>query len=101
MALRFQKRIKVIPGVHLNLSKSGMSASVGGHGATANVGMSGRKMITLGIPGTGLSYRMPMSGSVLLLLLGIAAVVGVAYLLAPDLVMQGLHWWQPKWFPLG
>ena len=98
MGFRFQKRIKILPGVYINLSKSGVSGSLGGHGATVNVGADGRRMVTLGIPGTGLSYRMPLSGTVLLAILAVAALAALAFLLKPDLVRQGLHWWQPKWF---
>ncbi|MBS0243351.1 MAG: DUF4236 domain-containing protein [Proteobacteria bacterium] len=100
MGLRFQKRIQILPGVYINLSKSGVSASVGGHGATVNVGSSGRKMVTVGVPGTGLSYRVPLTSSILMLALGAAVICGVAYLVAPDKVMGALHWWQPKWFPV-
>ncbi|MDX2159508.1 MAG: DUF4236 domain-containing protein [Hyphomicrobiaceae bacterium] len=99
MGLRFQKRIKILPGVYINLSKSGVSASVGGHGATVNVGHTGKRMVTLGIPGTGLSYRVPLSSGILMLLVGVAVLIGVAYLVAPDAVHGALHWWQPKWFP--
>lgn len=100
MGLRFQKRIRILPGVSINLSKSGVSASLGGPGATMNMGTTGRKMVTFGIPGTGFSYRLPLSGTVVLLLLAVAAVLGIAYFIAPDKVMLALHWWQPKWFPL-
>jgi hypothetical protein len=55
MALRFRKRLKVLPGVHANLGKQGASLSVGGRGATLNVGKRGVRS-TVGIPGTGLSY---------------------------------------------
>lgn len=61
MAFRFQKRIKVVPGIHLNLSKSGVSTSVGTNGATVNVGKDGVKG-TAGIPGTGLSYQKQLGG---------------------------------------
>lgn len=98
MGLRFQKRIKILPGVYINLSKSGVSASVGGKGATVNVGADGRRMITLGIPGTGLSYRVPLSGTIFVGLLVVVAVVAIAYLVAPDSIKALLHWWQPKWF---
>ncbi len=98
MGLRFQKRIRILPGVYINLSKSGVSASLGGHGATVNLGHTGKRMITLGIPGTGLSYRVPLTGGILILLVAAVAVAGLAFLIAPDLVRQGLHWWQPKWF---
>ena len=57
---RFRKQINVLPGVHVNLSKTGVSTSVGGKGATFNIGH-GKKNVTLGIPGTGLSYRTPAS----------------------------------------
>ncbi len=55
MGFKFRKRIKVSPGIHLNLSKSGVSTSLGGKGATVNVGKKGVKA-TVGIPGTGISY---------------------------------------------
>lgn len=99
MGLRFQKRIKIFPGVYINLSKSGVSASVGGHGATVNVGHTGKRMVTLGIPGTGLSYRVPLSATILVGLIAVAVLFGAAYLVAPDMVRGALHWWQPKWFP--
>ena len=53
--MRFQKSVKVMPGVRLNLSKSGVSTSIGGRGATVNVGKRGVRS-TVGIPGTGLSW---------------------------------------------
>lgn len=58
--MRFQKRIKLLPGVRLNLSKSGISASIGRPGATMNIGSKGAK-ITGGIPGTGLSHTEQLS----------------------------------------
>jgi len=100
MGVRFQKRIKIFPGVYINLSKSGVSASVGGHGATVNVGSTGRKMVTVGVPGTGLSYRAQLTSTIILLLIAAVVVCAVAYFVAPDSVRTALHWWQPKWFPL-
>jgi hypothetical protein len=55
---RFRKTFSIFPGVRINLSKTGVSSSLGGHGATVNVGKNG-PMVTLGVPGTGLSYRTP------------------------------------------
>ncbi|MBN8749504.1 MAG: DUF4236 domain-containing protein [Variovorax sp.] len=55
MGFRFRKRIKLMPGVHLNLSKSGVSTSVGRNGATVNL-RPGKIRGTVGIPGSGLSY---------------------------------------------
>jgi hypothetical protein len=98
MGFRFQKRIRILPGLWINLSKSGVSASAGGHGATVNVGADGRRMVTFGIPGTGMSYRVPLSGTILLLVIAVAVVIGLAYLIKPELVRMALHWWQPKWF---
>jgi hypothetical protein len=100
MGVRFQKRIRIFPGVYINLSKSGISASVGGKGATVNVGSTGRRMVTFGIPGTGLSYRAPISGAIVMLIVGAVVIFGIAYLIAPNAVLTALHWWQPKWFPL-
>lgn len=98
MGFRFQKRIKIFPGLWINLSKSGVSASAGGHGATVNVGAGGKRMVTIGVPGTGMSYRVPLSGTIFVALLVVAVVIGLAFLLQPDLVRAALHWWQPKWF---
>lgn len=53
--LRLWRRIRVLPGVTLNLSKSGLSMSVGPRGAKMTIGPRGRR-ITVGLPGTGLSY---------------------------------------------
>jgi hypothetical protein len=56
MGWRFRHSFKIIPGVRLNLSKSGLSASIGGTPFTLNVGPRG-VMGTASIPGTGISYR--------------------------------------------
>ena len=55
MDLRFRRTIRVLPGVRLNLSRSGISTSVGVRGAHVTVGR-GRLRKTVGIPGSGLSY---------------------------------------------
>jgi hypothetical protein len=56
MGFRFRRSIKVIPGIRINLGKSGFSSvSVGGHGITKNFSKKGTKT-TFGLPGTGLSY---------------------------------------------
>lgn len=61
MGFRFQKRISLLPGVRINLSKSGASASVGPRGADVNIGPHG-VTTNAGIPGTGLSYRQKVGG---------------------------------------
>lgn len=58
MGFRFRRRIRIARGLSLNISKSGISTSVGGRGATLNISKRGTRT-TLGLPGTGLSYRSP------------------------------------------
>lgn len=53
--MRFRKSIKIMPGVRVNLSKSGVSTSIGGRGTTLNVNKRGVRS-TLSVPGTGLSW---------------------------------------------
>lgn len=60
MGFRFRKSVKLMPGVRLNLSKSGISTSIGGRGATVNISKRGTRT-TVGIPGTGLSYSKSSS----------------------------------------
>jgi hypothetical protein len=55
VGFRFRKSVKIIPGVRLNFSKSGISTSVGGSGATVNFGKRGTRQ-TIGIPGSGISF---------------------------------------------
>ncbi|MFD2969339.1 DUF4236 domain-containing protein [Sphingobacterium bambusae] len=62
MAWVFRRRIKVIPCVHLNFSRSGVSTSIGVRGANINVGSSGVHLNT-GIPGLGIYNRQRISGS--------------------------------------
>lgn len=54
MAFRIRKSFKIAPGIRLNVSKSGVSTSVGGKGFTTNLSKKGTR-VTAGIPGTGLS----------------------------------------------
>src|SRR5215469_1499050 len=56
MGFRFQKRLSILPGVRINLSKGGVSTSIGPRGADVNIGRDG-VTTNAGIPGTGLSYR--------------------------------------------
>lgn len=62
MGFRFRKSIKILPGIRLNLSRSGVSASVGRGGATVNVSKRGARG-TVGAPGTGLSYSENLTAS--------------------------------------
>jgi len=54
MGFRFRKRIKLFPGLWLNASRSGISASIGGHGFTTNISARGHQE-TVSAPGTGVS----------------------------------------------
>src|SRR4051794_33668247 len=56
MSWRFRRSFRVIPGVKLNLSKRGLSCSIGGAPLTLNVGPRG-VYGTASIPGTGISLR--------------------------------------------
>ena len=60
MAYRFQRRIRICKGVHLNLSKSGVGISLGVRGASISTGPRGT-YINTGLPGTGLSYRQKIN----------------------------------------
>ncbi len=56
MAFRFQRRIKIAPGIRLNVSKGGVGLSAGPRGASVSVGRRGLYG-NVGVPGTGLSFR--------------------------------------------
>jgi len=62
MGLRLFRRIKIAPGISINLSKSGLSASAGVRGARVTLGPRGVRR-TVGIPGTGISYTDSSSTS--------------------------------------
>ena len=55
MGFRFYRRVRLFPGVSVNLSRSGPSLSVGVRGAHLTVGKRGVTR-TVGIPGTGIFY---------------------------------------------
>lgn len=61
MGYRFRKRVKIAPGVHLNISKSGISFNLGVPGANVTLGK--RSRLNVGLPGTGLSYQHGFSKS--------------------------------------
>ena len=61
MAWSFRRRIKIIPGVHLNFSRSGISTSIGFQGASLTLGKSGTYLNT-SIPGLGIYNRQKISG---------------------------------------
>lgn len=60
MGFRFQRRIRILPGVTINVSKSGLSTSFGVRGARVTVGR-GKRRVTVGLPGSGLSHTSVVS----------------------------------------
>lgn len=54
--VRFQRRVRLFPGVRLNFSASGVSATLGPRGLGLTVGPGGT-FLNAGIPGSGLSVR--------------------------------------------
>ena len=61
MSFRFWRRIRLAPGVTLNLSKSSASLSFGPQGAKYTISPHGNR-VTAGIPGTGLFYTVKAPG---------------------------------------
>jgi hypothetical protein len=55
MGFRFFRRVRLLPGVTLNFSKSGVSTSLGPRGAHYTIGPRGTRT-TVGLPGTGLYW---------------------------------------------
>jgi hypothetical protein len=55
VGFRFRRQLRIIPGLHLNLSRSGISATVGVPGMRVTLGK--RPALNIGLPGTGISYR--------------------------------------------
>ena len=60
MGFRFRRRIRVLPGVSVNVGKSGFTClSAGIRGFTVNFGRKGTRTTT-SLPGTGMSYQSPV-----------------------------------------
>lgn len=82
MGLRVRKTIRVLSGLRVNLSRSGISTSIGEPGATVNVGRRGARA-TVGLPGTGISYSQRLGaaqgspGAVPRVLIVLAIIVAV------------------------
>lgn len=62
MAWSYRKRIKIVPGVHLNFSKKGISTSIGVKGASLNFSSSGTRLNT-SVLGFSNSYQISGSSS--------------------------------------
>lgn len=74
---RFRKVVSLGRFLKINLSKTGVSASVGRPGATLNV-RKDRVDGTVGVPGTGLSYRERLAnrGCASLVVVGLGLLTG-------------------------
>src|SRR5262249_38881695 len=61
MGWRFRQSFKILPGLKLNLSKTGLSVSIGGAPFTVNLGQRG-VYETASIPGSGMQFRQRVIG---------------------------------------
>lgn len=62
MALKFRRRVTIFPGVRLNLSKQGISTTIGPPGLNLNFNRQGTYLNT-GLPGTGIYDRKRLGGA--------------------------------------
>lgn len=56
MGFRFRRRIGIFKGFSINFNKNSVGFSIGTKGAHYTINSKGRETISVGIPGTGLSY---------------------------------------------
>ena len=63
MGWGFRRRVRLLPGVTLNFSKSGISTTIGPKGASINLGKKGAYR-NLGLPGTGIYSRQRIAAAV-------------------------------------
>jgi Protein of unknown function (DUF4236) len=82
MGWRYHRRVSLLPGLRVNLSRSGASVSIGSRGSWVTLGH-GQRRTTIGLPGTGLSYTAqhplpPVHGGHQLLFALVVAVVVAA-----------------------
>lgn len=61
MGWRFRKRVKIAPGVNMNISQRGLGMSVGGKYGRVSVSPTGRVTGTQSIPGTGLYHQQTLT----------------------------------------
>jgi hypothetical protein len=88
MGWHFRRSIGFGP-VRVNVGKRGIGYSIGGRGFRTGIRSDGRRYTSVGLPGTGLSYRTvskkPMGCSLLLF----GMMTGAVLLLGPILIV----WW--------
>jgi hypothetical protein len=88
MGFRFYRRIRIAPGLTLNLGKRNASVSVGERGAHLTFGTKGNRA-TVGLPGTGMYYTRPFgrpvssaarqAGWVVAVIIGIVVLILMAH----------------------
>ena len=61
MMIRFNRRIRILPGLFLHLGKRGIGVSVGRRGAHIGISTAGRPYASVGIPGTGIYARQELA----------------------------------------
>jgi hypothetical protein len=88
MGLRFRRNFRLAPGVKLNVGRRSLSASIGRRGFWYTTGSVGRR-VTIGLPGTGLSWtshlpagQRPRLGRPVVLLAVVVALAAIAYVLS-------------------
>lgn len=63
MALRFRKRVRIAPGISINITQKGItSTTVGPRGLNVNLGKKG-KYLNAGLPGTGIYSRTQIAAA--------------------------------------
>lgn len=60
---QFRKRMKLAPGINLNISKKGLGLSAGPKGLKVSRSAQGRITGSAGIPGSGISYRSSLNSN--------------------------------------
>ena len=81
MPLRYQRRIRIAPGVSLNLNKRSISTTIGRRGAHFTIRPKGTRT-TVGLPGTGLSftsYQRARAGTGVVALIVVIVVLGLVF----------------------
>lgn len=60
--MRFRRRVRIAPGVHLNFGKKSVGFRVGGRGYGFSANSRTGSRVTVGIPGSGVSYSRKVGG---------------------------------------
>ena len=100
MGFTFRKRIRVMKGVHLNVSPKGASVSVGGKGVSVTKGR-GRTSLSVGVPGSGVAYRTTRKDEAAAPELDASGDSAAAYGLGREIARLGLLRWLAGWLSRG